>query len=469
MPAEQATQYDAVIIGAGQGGTPLAKELAGAGWKVALVEADKVGGSCVNYGCTPTKTLLASAQVAHTVRQAAVFGVEAKLNQVNMQAVKERRDAVVKQFRQGSQTGLEKSAVDLIFGKASFLNKDTLEILLEDGKTQQLTAEKTIINTGASPRTPALDGLEEVPYLTHKTIQELTVLPKHLVIIGGGYIAVEFGQMFSRFGSKVTIVQRSNQLLSREDPDVAEALQQILTSEGIEVLLNAEPQQVKEQEKENITLTYKDAAGKKQELHGSHLLLAVGVKPNTQTLQLQKAGIETDEKGNIKTDKHLRTTCEGVYAIGDVKGGPMFTHISYDDFRILRDAFLHQKSRSTDERPIPYCVFTDPQLGRIGLTEKQAREQQKKFRIAQLDMKTVARGIETGNTQGFYKVLVDAETDQLLGAAILAPEGGEIMSALQIAMMGKLTYQQLQEGMFAHPTYIESFNNLFMNLNQEKK
>ncbi|TXK50771.1 mercuric reductase [Pontibacter qinzhouensis] len=466
MSQDKTTHYDAIVVGSGQGGTPLVKELASAGWKVALIEEHHVGGSCVNYGCTPTKTLLASAQVAHTVRHAADFGVQAQLSQVDLQAVKNRRDAVVKKFRDGSQSGLEESEADLIFSKASFLGPNKLLLTSADGDKREVTADKIILNTGTSTRIPAINGLDKVTYLTHKTIQELTELPAHLLIIGGGYIAVEFGQMFRRFGSRVTIVQRTGQLLTREDPDVAEALQHLLKSEGIELLLEAEPQQAQQLAEGNLLLKVKDASGQLQEVQASHILLATGVKANTEGLQLEKAGIRTDEKGNIKTDQHLCTSSEGVYAIGDVKGGPMFTHISYDDFRILRDMFLHQKKRSTADRPVPYCVFTDPQLGRIGLTEKQAKEQHLNYKAAKLEMATVARGIETGQTNGFYKVLVDAETDQILGAAILAPEGGEIMSALQIAMMGKLTYQQLQEGVFAHPTYIESFNNLFLKLSQ---
>ncbi|RDV17033.1 mercuric reductase [Pontibacter diazotrophicus] len=462
MPEEQ-QHYDTIIIGTGQGGIPLAKVLAEAGQKVAIIEKDDVGGSCVNYGCTPTKTLLASAQTAHMARRAAEYGVHVPEVQVNMQEVKQRRDKMVLQSRKNNEVGLEDSKAVLLRGTASFLDKKKIEVKSDGSATQALTADRIIINTGAAPSVPAIEGIDSIEHLNHKTIQDLTVAPEHLLILGGGYIGLEFGQMFRRFGSKVTIVQHGAQLLSREDEDVATELKKILEEEGINILLDTEPQQITK-EGNSIKLKVKSKGSQQQEITASHLLLATGVKANTADLDLEKAGIETDKKGNIKTDKHLHTSAENVYAIGDVKGGPQFTHISYDDYRILRDSLLHGKHRSTDDRPIPYCVFTDPQLGRVGLSEKQAKEQEIKYKIAKLEMSKVARGEETGHTKGFMKVLVNEENEQILGAAILAAEGGEIMTALQIAMMGKLSYKQLKEGVFAHPTYLEALNNLFMKM-----
>ncbi|MFD3000036.1 mercuric reductase [Pontibacter toksunensis] len=464
MPENQ-QHYNTIIIGTGQGGIPLAKALAEAGQKIAIIEKDTVGGSCVNYGCTPTKTLLASAQTAHMARRAADYGVHVPEVQVNMAEVKQRRDKMVKQFRESSAEGLENSEAVLIRGTASFLDKKTLEVQSEGKATQTLTADRIVINTGAAPFVPAIEGIERIEHLNHKTIQDLTVAPEHLLILGGGYIGLEFGQMFRRFGSKVTIVQHGEQLLSREDEDVASELKNILEEEGINILLDTYPQQLT-QEGNSIKLKVKSKEGKQQEITASHLLLATGVRANTKDLNLDKADIKGDEKGNIKTDKHLHTSAEDVYAIGDVKGGPQFTHISYDDYRILRDSLLHGKHRSTDDRPVPYCVFTDPQLGRIGLSEKQAKEQRLKYKVAKLEMAKVARGVETGHTKGFMKVLVNEENEQIIGAAILAAEGGEIMTALQIAMMGKLSYKELQEGVFAHPTYLESLNNLFMSMGE---
>ena len=462
MPENQ-QQYDTIIIGTGQGGVPLARTLAEAGQKVAIIEKDYVGGSCVNYGCTPTKTLLASAQTAHMARRAADYGVHVPEVQVNMQEVKQRRDKLVLESRKNNVESLENSEAVLLRGTASFLDKNEIEVKHEGKVVQTLTADKIIINTGAAPFVPDIEGIDSVEHLNHKTIQDLTVAPEHLLILGGGYIGLEFGQMFSRFGSKVTIVQHGEQLLSREDEDVASEIKNILEEEGINILLDTEPQQVR-QEGHSIILKVQAKDGKQQEITGSHLLLATGVKANIADLNLEKAGIETDEKGNIQTDEHLHTSVEGVFAIGDVKGGPQFTHISYDDYRILRDSLLHGKQRSTDDRPVPYCVFTDPQLGRVGLSEKQAKEQGLKYKVAKLAMSKVARGEETGHTKGFMKVLVNEENEQILGAAILAAEGGEIMTALQIAMMGKLSYKQLQEGVFAHPTYLEALNNLFMKM-----
>lgn len=460
--AQQPQHFDSIIIGAGQGGIPLAKDLAAAGQKVALMEREHVGGSCVNYGCTPTKTLIASAHAAHTARQAGNYGVEVPEVQVNMQKVKQRRDSLVQQSREGIEEILEKSEITLFRGTASFLGQKKLQLKTGDGSTQTLTADRIIINTGTTPIVPDISGLSAVKHHNYKTIQSLTEVPEHLLVIGGGYIGLEFGQMFRRFGSQVTLVQRGEQLLGREDADVADELKQILEEDGIRVLLNAEPKEVKQEE--GIVLTVKTADGASEEIKGTHLLLAVGVQASTADLNLDKAGIETDEKGNIKTDKHLHTSVEGVYAIGDVKGGPQFTHISYDDYRILRDSLLHDKHRATDERPVPYCVFTEPQLGRVGLSEKDAKAQNISYRVAKLPMSKVARGKETGHTQGFLKVLVATDSDQILGAAMLAEEGGELMTAVQLAMMGNLSYKQLKEGVFAHPTYLESLNNLFMKL-----
>ncbi len=461
--AEQQQHFDSIIIGAGQGGIPLAKDLAAAGQKVAIIEREHVGGSCVNYGCTPTKTLIASAHVAHTARHAEGYGVEVPKVQVQMQQVKQRRDKIVQASREGGEKGLEDSAAELVWGTASFLGPKKLQLKTPKGSTQTLTADRIIINTGTTPLVPDIAGLESIDYLNYKTIQHLTEVPKHLLVIGGGYIGLEFGQMFRRFGSKVTLVQHSEQLLTREDQDVAEEMKQILEEDGIRVMLDSSPQKVSRQGN-GISLTVKAKDGQLEEISGTHILIAIGVQASTEALNLDKAGIETDAEGNIKADNHLRTSVEGVYAIGDVKGGPQFTHISYDDYRILRDSLLHDKHRSTDDRLVPYCVFTEPQLGRVGLSEKAAKEKKLSYKVAKLPMANVARGKETGHTNGFMKVLVDEETEQILGAAMLAEEGGELMTAVQLAMMGKLSYKQLKEGVFAHPTYLESLNNLFMKM-----
>ncbi|GAA4442291.1 mercuric reductase [Pontibacter saemangeumensis] len=463
MP-EQQQHFDAIIIGTGQGGRPLAKDLAAAGWRVAIAEETHIGGSCINYGCTPTKTLLASAQTAHTARRAADYGVHTAAVEVRMHEVKARRDAIVAQFREGAETGLHDDNITLLRGRASFKDRRTVRVTLQAGGKQTVTADKIFINTGTLPLLPPIDGLDKTDFLTYKTIQDLTAVPEHLLVLGGGYIGLEFGQMFRRFGSQVTIIQQGEQLLSREDEDVAGAMKAILEDEGINVLLHAETQHVKQLAPGKLELQVKLKNSDRQTLHGTHLLIATGVKANTAGLGLENAGVETDGKGNIKTSETLQTNIEGIYAMGDVKGGPRFTHISYDDYRILRDSLLHGTHRTTKDRLVPYCVFTDPQVGRVGMTEKQARKQGIACEVAKLPMDRVARGIETGNTKGFYKVLVHPESKLILGAAIIAAEGGEIMAMLQLAMMGKLKYTQLKEATFAHPTYAESLNTVFMAL-----
>src|SRR2546430_12199821 len=322
--------YDAIIIGSGQAGKPLATTLGKAGWKTALIERDHIGGTCINYGCTPTKTMFNSARVAYLARRAADFGVHSGDVNVNMKEVRARKQRVVEQFREGGTKGIQRTPnLDLITGNARFTGPREIEIRLNDGGTRTLTAEKIFINTGGRPVKPKLEGVDEVPTLDSTSIMELDELPEHLLVLGGGYIGLEFGQMFRRFGSKVTIIQRNGQLLGREDEDVAAAVLQVMEEDGIKVLLNAEAMRVS---KNDATLELKvRTSNQKQTLAGTHLLLAVGRQPNTDDLNLPAAGIETDKQGNVKVNNQLETNVPGVYALGDVKGGPQFTHISFDD------------------------------------------------------------------------------------------------------------------------------------------
>jgi dihydrolipoamide dehydrogenase len=460
MNSEKEEKYDVIIIGVGQAGKPLAIYLAQAGWQVAIVEREHLGGSCVNYGCTPTKTLLASAQMAFQARRADDYGIKVDNVSVDFQAVMKRKDQAVQSSRQGIGERFEEfDKIELIRGEASFTDKKQINVALDGGGSRKLIAERIVIDTGASPRIPDMGGIEDVKYLTSKSALDLAELPEHLLIVGGGYIGVEFAQMFLRFGSRVTVFETGKQILDKEDEDVAKMMQKMLSEEGVGFHLNAEIEKVVE-ETDGITLSVK-MEGKTHQFTGSHLLLAVGTTPNVKALKLADAGIKTDKRGHIVVDPYLETSQKGVFAVGDVKGGPEFTHISYDDHRILLERFLQDKKRSTDDRPVPYTVFTDPQLGRVGLSEKEAHKQKIKVKIAQMPMNRVARANETGHAKGFMKVLIDAENDQILGAAILGTEGGEIMAMLQIAMMGKLKYQQLRDGVFAHPTLAESLNNLF--------
>ena len=460
MNSKKEEKYDIIIIGVGQAGKPLAIYLAKADWKVAIIEREHLGGSCVNWGCTPTKMLLASAQMAYQARRADEYGIGVEKVNADFGAVMKRKDEAILSSREGIEERLDEfDNIDLIRGEASFTDKKQISVALDGGGTRLLTAKSIVIDTGTSPRVPDMKGLEDVDYLTSKTALDLDKLPDHLLIVGGGYIGLEFAQMFHRFGSKVTIIEAEKQILDKEDEDVAEKMREILSEEGIEFHLDAEIEKVAK-EKNGVVLSVKKS-GKTQKLSGSHLLVAVGTTPNTGALKLDAAHIKTDKEENIEVDKYLETSQEGVFAVGDVKGGPEFTHISYDDHRILLERFLEDKKRSTEDRPVPYTVFTDPQLGRVGLSEKEAKKQKIKVKIAQMPMDKVARANETGHPKGFMKVLIDAKNDQILGAAILGMEGGEIMAMLQIAMMGKLRYQQLRDGVFAHPTLAESLNNLF--------
>jgi pyruvate/2-oxoglutarate dehydrogenase complex dihydrolipoamide dehydrogenase (E3) component len=459
-------RYDAIILGAGQAGVPLAMALAGAGWKTALVESQHVGGTCINEGCTPTKTMVASARVAHLARRAADYGVLTGAVSVDMAQVRQRKRDIVDSFRSGSRDRLENTdGLDLIMGHGRFTGPQTIEVALNDGDLRQLTAGTIFINTGGRPRTPDLPGLDAVPYLDSTSIMELAQVPEHLLIIGGGYVGLEFGQMFRRFGSQVTIIQQRDQLLTPEDRDVAEEIAEILRQDGIQLLLESEPVRVEPGDDSTLHLSVRTPSGQRV-LSGSHLLVAAGRVPNTGQLNLDVTAIETDEGGFIRANERLETTVAGVYALGDVKGGPAFTHISYDDFRIIRTNLLEGGDATTRDRLLPYVVFIDPQLGRIGLSEKQAREQGYTVRVAKMPMSWVARALETDETRGLMKAVVDADNDQILGAAILGAEGGEVMAVLQVAMMGGVPYPALRDGVFAHPTFSEALNNLFNNLEE---
>jgi pyruvate/2-oxoglutarate dehydrogenase complex dihydrolipoamide dehydrogenase (E3) component len=460
-----AVHYDAVVIGSGQGGTPLARALAGAGRKTALVEREHVAGTCINEGCTPTKTMVASAKTAYVDRRSADYGVHDGPVTVAMPEVRRRKQSIVDSFRTSNERRIEATeGLDLIDGEARFTGPRTLAVRTNDGEELELEAENIFINVGARPANPPIEGLDSVPALNSTSIMELDELPGHLLVLGGSYVGLEFAQMFRRFGSEVTIVQRSGQLMGREDPDVAEAVADIMREDGIEVLLNTQTTGAA-QDGGKILLTVNTPEGERT-LEGSHLLVAAGRPPNTETLDLDAAGIETDKRGFIKTNERLETGVEGVYAIGDVKGGPAFTHISYDDFRIIRTNLLEGGSATTADRLVPYTMFTDPQLGRIGLSEQQARNQDRDVLVAKIPMSYVARAIEMGETRGLMKAVVDAETHRILGCAVLGIEGGEIMAMIEIAMIGNLPYTALRDAVFAHPTLAESLNTLFSTVEE---
>ena len=424
--------YDAIIIGSGQAGTPLASALAAGGFKTALIEREHVGGCCVNEGCTPTKTMIASGRVAYLARRAADYGVHTGEIGIDMARIRQRKRDIVASFRSGSQARLEKTPrLHLIFAAAHFTGPKTIEMVRKDGSRSELTAEWIFINAGCRPAVPALADLESVSYLTSTSIMELDAVPEHLLVLGGGYVGLEFGQLFRRLGSRVTIIQAGAQLLDREDSDVASEVLKILQQDGVNVLLNAKAQKVAKAGP-GVQLAFFSGNGARS-MDASHLLIATGRVPNTELLDVSAAGIITDPRGFIKVDAKLQTNVEGVYALGDIKGG----------------------------RLLPYTVFIDPQLGRIGLSETEARAQKKNIRVAKMPMTHVARALEVDESRGFMKAVVDADSKQILGAAVLGLEGGEIMSQLQLAIMGRLPYTVLRDAVFAHPTLAESLNNLF--------
>jgi pyruvate/2-oxoglutarate dehydrogenase complex dihydrolipoamide dehydrogenase (E3) component len=459
-------EYDAIVIGSGQAGGPLSTALAQAGYKTAIIERVHVGGTCINEGCTPTKTMVASGRVAYLTRRAADYGVEAGPVSVDMKVVRKRKRDIVESFRTGSERRIVSVEGDnLLKGEARFIEPKVVEVRLNTGEKDTLTANTIFINAGDRPSRPPIDGIENVPTLDSTTIMELDSVPEHLLVFGGSYIALEFGQMFRRFGSKVTIIQRSAHLLSREDTDIADEVAQILREDGLEILLESSVLHVGQNLNGNIEMVVRTTGGE-QILTGSHLLVAAGRVPNTDWLNLEAAGIETDKRGFIRVNERLETNVPGIYALGDIKGGPAFTHISYDDFRIIRTNLLEHGAATTRDRLVPYTVFIDPQLGRIGLSESEARASGRAIRVAKMPMSYVARALELDESRGFMKAIVDAESGQILGSAVLGIEGGEIMAMLEIAMMGKLPYTALRDGVFAHPTLAESLNNLFTMFEQ---
>lgn len=455
-------KYDAIVIGAGQAGIPLAKKMAAAGRRTALIEKRFLGGTCVNDGCTPTKTMIAVARLCYLSRRAQHFGIPSDPSQLRISAVTDKKNEVVER----SRSGLEKSVgetknLDTFHGTATFTGPKTLRV-----NDEELSAELIFINSGARPAIPPIPGLADIPYLTSTTILDLNAIPAHLAIIGSGYIAMELGQMFARFGSRVTILERNAAPLEKEDEDVVTAITQILEEDGITFLTNVSVTKVSRNldGETELALTQQ---GEEKRIACSHLLVAAGRAPNTEELNLSAAGVNTGPHGHIEVNERLETSAPGIYALGDVKGGPAFTHISYHDHLIVARNILEAEHLSTKDRITPYCMFTDPELGRVGLTEKEAKKQGFRIKVARLPLSKVARGIETGDTRGLMKAVIDADTKKILGAAILSVSGGEVMSVLQMAMMGGITYEQIRDNVFAHPTFTESLNNLFFTLDND--
>lgn len=450
--------YDAVIIGSGQGGNPLVHHFADLGWSVALIEKKYLGGTCINVGCTPTKTMVHRAQVAHYARNAARWGVHTSNVSVDLSKIVAQKDEVVLRFRNGQQTQLDKRPnLRLYRGQARFVGPHQLKV-----GDDLLESEKIFINTGGHPLISSLPGLENVPYLTNESIMQLTSVPEHLLVLGAGYIGLEFGQMFRRFGSRVTVLHASLQIVPREDPEIAAELQKALEAEGIQFLLNARATRV-ENKNGALTLSFESSASRSN-ITGSHLLMATGRGPNTTDLGLDKAGVETDGSGFIKVNGRLETNVPGVWALGDCKGGPAFTHISYNDFQIVYGNLVEGKHLTIENRLAPYCLFTDPQLGSVGMTEKEARAKGLKLKIGKCPMSHVARAIERDETAGLMKLVIDASSDHILGASVLATEGGEIVQILGTLMLANQPYTLLKGAVYIHPTLAEGFFALMQDV-----
>lgn len=444
-------KFDAIIVGSGQAGNPLAYGLADLGWSVALVEQKNLGGTCINVGCTPTKTMVHRAQVAHYARNAGRWGVNTSGVKVDLAKIVAQKDEVVLSFRGGIEKRVDqRKNIHLYRNRARFIAPHQLKV-----GEEIIESEKIFINTGGRAGIPSIPGLREVPFLTNESIMQLTAIPEHLLVLGGGYIGLEFGQMFRRFGSRVTVVHRAAQIVPREDPEIAAELQRALEAEGLEFLLNASTEAV-QQNDGAITLSCKHATGVRQ-VAGSHLLVATGRVANTDDLGLDKAGMAKNKDGSIKVNARLETSVPGIWALGDCKGGPAFTHISYNDFQIVYANVVDGKNLSIENRLVPYCVFTDPQLGGVGITEKEARAKGHKLKIGRCPMTRVARAIERGETAGLMKIVVDADSDRILGASILASEGGELVQILGTMMLAKQPYTLLKGAVYIHPTLAEGF------------
>jgi pyruvate/2-oxoglutarate dehydrogenase complex dihydrolipoamide dehydrogenase (E3) component len=447
-------KYDAIAVGSGQAANPLMYRLADLGWQVALIEEDQLGGTCVNVGCTPTKTMVHRAQVAHYARDAARWGVIAENVRVDLPKILAQKDEVVLRSRSGNQKQVDKRPnLRLYRAHARFVGSHQLKV-----GDELLESEKIFIDVGGRTSIPAIPGLDAVPYLTSRSILQQASVPEHLLILGGGYIGLEFGQMFRRFGSRVTLIHNGPQIIQREDPEISAELQKALEAEGMQFVLSAKT--VRAESKNGLVELSLETSAGSTKISGTHLLVATGRHPNTDDLGLDKAGIATDKRGYISVNSRLETNVPGIWALGDCKGGPAFTHISYNDFQIVFANLIEGKNLSIENRYVPYGVFTDPQLGGVGLTEKEARAKGFKLKIGKIPMTYVARALERGETAGMMKIVIDAANDRILGASILCSEGGEIVQILGALILANQPYTLLKGAVYIHPTLAEGFFTL---------
>ena len=455
-------RVDVLVLGSGAGGKLLAWHMGQSGRRTAVVERRWIGGSCPNVNCMPSKNEVQSAKVVSLVRHGAEYGAKTGRVEIDMAIVRDRKRAMVDRQIAAHLQNYEASGAELIMGSGRFVAPKTLEVQLNDGGTRVLDGDRVFINIGTHAAIPGVPGLEAARPLTNIEALELDYLPPHLIVLGGGYVGLEFAQAYRRFGSRVTVIEHGPQLMSREDPDVSEALQRILTDEGLQFLVGAEIVRVEGRSGKEVALVVRAASGE-QKTEGSDILVATGRVPNTADIGLDKAGVELDAHGFVRVNERLETSAPGVWAIGECAGSPQFTHVSEDDFRIIRDN-LAGGARSTRDRLVPYCMFTDPPLARVGLSEVDAQRQGVGVRVARLPMTRVLRAQTTGETLGFMKALIGARHDRILGFTMIGAEAGEVVATVQTAMLAGLPYAALRDAVLTHPTMAEGLGPLLSNV-----
>ncbi len=458
----QPEQFEVLILGSGAGGKLLAWHMAQSGRRTAVVERRWIGGSCPNIACLPSKNEVWSAKVAHLVHHAAQFGMTTGPVAIDMATVRRRKRDMVDRLVADHLQNYRTSGAELIMGSGRFVAPKTLEVRLNDGGTRVLAGDQVFLNVGTHAAIPNIPRLEAARPLTHIEALELDYLPSHLIVLGGGYVGLEMAQAYRRFGSRVTVIESGSQLMTREDPDVADAMQQVLTEEGIRFLLAAETLRVNGRSGEQVSVAVRTSAGE-QKIEGSDLLVAAGRVPNTAGIGLEEAGVALDGRGYIRVNERLETSASDVWAIGECAGSPQFTHISEDDFRIIRDNLAGAK-RSTRDRLVPYCMFTDPPLARVGMSEVEARSQGAAPRVARLPTSAVLRTQTIDERQGFMKALVSESDDRILGFTMIGAEAGEVLAAVQTAMIADLPYSRLRDAVLTHPTMAEGLGSLFSNV-----
>jgi pyruvate/2-oxoglutarate dehydrogenase complex dihydrolipoamide dehydrogenase (E3) component len=454
----QPERYEILVLGSGTSGKLVAWHMAQGGRRTAVVERKWIGGSCPNIACMPSKNEISSARVAYLVRHAAEYGWAIDPPAIDMAAVRRRKREMIEAQVAKHLQNYKASGAELIMGSGRFVEPKTIEVSLNDGGSRVLTGDKVFINVGTHAAIPTIDGLEAARPLTHIEALELDYLPPHLIVLGGGYVGLEFAQAYRRFGSRVTVVEHGSQLMGREDHDVAEEIQRILSGEEIEFLLGAEVIEVRGRSGEGLSLTLRTVSGERS-IEGSDILVAAGRVPNTSGIGLEQAAIVLDDHGYVRVNERLETSAPSVWAVGECAGSPQFTHISEDDFRIIRDNLAGGK-RSTRNRLVPYCVFTDPPLAHVGLSEGEAQRQVIEARVRRLPISAVLRAQAIGEKQGLMKVLVGAKDDRILGFTMIGPEAGEVMAVVQTAMIAGLPYTRLRDAVLTHPTMAEGLGFL---------